>query len=110
LLDVYLEAVFFSRLDPLDFAQEGHRVEFTEASNPDSELTFKGVVYNEMKGAMSSISSQLWHTLTKYLFPNNTYHYNSGGEPDCIPDLSYQQLLDFYRTHYHPGNATFMTY
>lgn len=110
LLDVYLDAVFFSRLDPLDFAQEGHRLEFTEASNPDSELTFKGVVYNEMKGAMSSISSQLWHTLTKYLFPNNTYHYNSGGEPDCIPDLSYQQLLDFYRTHYHPGNATFMTY
>ncbi len=110
LLDVYLDAVFFSRLDPLDFAQEGHRLEFSEKNNPNSTLEFKGVVFNEMKGAMSSISSQLWHTCTRYLFPTNTYHYNSGGEPDCIPDLTYQQLLDFYRTHYHPSNATFMTY
>lgn len=110
LLDVYLDAVFFSRLDPLDFAQEGHRLEFAESKNPESELVYKGVVYNEMKGAMSSISSQLWHTLTKYLFPDNTYHYNSGGEPDYIPDLTYEQLLHFYRTHYHPSNATFMTY
>ncbi|MDX1736344.1 MAG: insulinase family protein, partial [Halioglobus sp.] len=59
LLDVYLDAVFFSRLDPLDFAQEGHRVEFAEPDNPDSELVFKGVVFNEMKGAMSSITSTL---------------------------------------------------
>lgn len=110
LLDVYLDAVFFSRLDPLDFAQEGHRLEFAENKNPESELVYKGVVYNEMKGAMSSISSQLWHTMTKYLFPDNTYHYNSGGEPDYIPDLTYEQLLHFYRTHYHPSNATFMTY
>ena len=110
LLDVYLDAVFFSRLDPLDFAQEGHRLEFAETENPESELVFKGVVYNEMKGAMSSISSQLWHTLTKHLFPSNTYHHNSGGEPDCIPDLSYEQLLNFYKTHYHPSNASFMTY
>jgi Zn-dependent M16 (insulinase) family peptidase len=52
LLDVYLDAVFFSRLDPLDFAQEGHRMEFAEPGNPDSELVFKGVVFNEMKGAV----------------------------------------------------------
>ncbi len=110
LLDVYLDAVFFSRLDPLDFAQEGHRLEFAEMENPESELVYKGVVFNEMKGAMSSISSQLWHTMTRYLFPTTTYHYNSGGEPDCIPDLSYEQLLHFYKTHYHPSNATFMTY
>jgi len=110
LLRVYLDAVFFSRLDPLDFAQEGHRMEFAEADNPDSELVFKGVVFNEMKGAMSSVSSTLWHTLCHHLFPTNTYHYNSGGEPSCIPDLSYQQLQDFYRTHYHPSNAIFMTF
>lgn len=110
LLDVYLDAVFFSRLDELDFAQEGHRLEFAEPNNPDSELVFKGVVFNEMKGAMSSVPSQLWHTLCKYLYPSSTYHYNSGGEPDCIPDLTYEQLKDFYRTHYHPSNAIFMTY
>lgn len=110
LLDVYLDAVFFSRLDELDFAQEGHRVEFAEPENPDSELVFKGVVFNEMKGAMSSVPSQLWHTLCKYLYPTTTYHYNSGGEPDDIPDLTFQQLQDFYRTHYHPSNAVFMTY
>lgn len=110
LLDVYLDAVFFSRLDELDFAQEGHRVEFAEASNPDSDLVFKGVVFNEMKGAMSSVPSQLWHNLCKYLYPATTYHFNSGGEPDCIPDLTYEQLKSFYRTHYHPTNAIFMTY
>jgi Zn-dependent M16 (insulinase) family peptidase len=110
LLDVYLDAVFFSRLDPLDFAQEGHRIEFAEAGNPDSELVFKGVVFNEMKGAMSSVSSTLWQTLCHHLFPSTTYHYNSGGEPACIPDLSYEQLQSFYRTHYHPSNAIFMTF
>lgn len=110
LLQVYMDAVFFSRLHPLDFAQEGHRLEFKEAGNPDSELEFKGVVFNEMKGAMSSISSQLWHTLCKYLFPSTTYHYNSGGEPEDIPDLSYDQLKSFYESHYHPSNAIFMTF
>ncbi|MEP0071374.1 MAG: insulinase family protein [Marinomonas sp.] len=110
LLDVYLDAVFFSRLDPLDFSQEGHRLEFEEPENTESDLTFKGVVFNEMKGAMSSTTSVLWQTLTKYLFPNNTYHFNSGGEPTDIPDLSYDDLLAFYRTHYHPSNAVFMTF
>lgn len=110
LLDVYLDAVFFSRLDPLDFAQEGHRLEFATPSDPASELQYKGVVFNEMKGAMSSVNSQLWQTLTKYLFPTNTYHHNSGGEPSCIPDLTYDQLVNFYKTHYHPSNAIFMTY
>jgi Zn-dependent M16 (insulinase) family peptidase len=110
LLDVYLDAVFFSRLDELDFAQEGHRIEFAESDNPNSDLVFKGVVFNEMKGAMSSVPSQLWHTLCKYLYPTTTYHFNSGGEPEDIPNLTYQELKDFYRTHYHPSNAIFMTY
>jgi len=110
LLDVYLDAVFFSKLDELDFAQEGHRLEFSEEGNAESELMYKGVVYNEMKGAMSSVSSQLWQSLCKYLFPTNTYHFNSGGDPEAIPDLSYEQLKSFYRTHYHPSNAIFMTY
>jgi len=110
LLDVYLDAVFFSSLDELDFAQEGHRIEFATPDDPDSELTFKGVVFNEMKGAMSSPVSTLWQALTKYTFPTNTYHFNSGGEPADIPDLSYAELREFYKKHYHPSNAIFMTY
>lgn len=110
LLDVYLDAVFFTRLDELDFLQEGHRVEFKEANNAASELEYKGVVFNEMKGAMSSPVSVLWQEVSKYLYPTSTYHYNSGGEPQDIPDLSYQQLKDFHQTHYHPSNAIFMTF
>ena len=109
LLDVYLDAVFFSRLDPLDFAQEGHRVEF-ENDDRDQALTFKGVVFNEMKGAMSSTPSVLWDRLCFELFPSNTYHFNSGGDPEAIPDLTYQQLRDFYAEHYHPSNAIFLTF
>ena len=110
LLDVYLDAVFFTRLDELDFLQEGHRIEFKEASNAGSDLEYKGVVFNEMKGAMSSPVSVLWQEVSKYLYPTSTYHYNSGGEPQDIPDLSYQQLKDFHKTHYHPSNAVFMTF
>jgi len=110
LLDVYLDAVFFSKLDPLDFAQEGHRLEFEEPDNPQSPLTYKGVVYNEMKGAMSSVPAQLWQALCRYLYPTTTYHHNSGGDPEQIPDLTYDQLKAFYETHYHPSNAIFMTY
>ena len=110
LLDVYLDAVFFSRLDELDFAQEGHRVEFEEPDNADSDLVYKGVVFNEMKGAMSSLPSTLWQTLCEHLYPTTTYHFNSGGDPEHIPELTYQQLKDFYKKHYHPSNAIFMTY
>ncbi|WP_049721582.1 insulinase family protein [Gilvimarinus polysaccharolyticus] len=110
LLDVYLDAVFFANLDPLDFAQEGHRLEFAEANDASSELTYKGVVFNEMKGAMSSVPSQLWQKLASHLFPTSTYHYNSGGDPEHIPDLTYEGLQAFYKHHYHPSNAIFMTY
>ncbi len=110
LLDVYLDAVFFSRLDKLDFAQEGWRYEFSEADNPESPLEYKGVVFNEMKGAMSSPVSVAWQALTKHVFPTATYHYNSGGEPEDITDLSYDELQQFYKKHYHPSNAIFLTF
>ena len=102
--------MFFSKLDPLDFAQEGHRLEFDKPEDPSTDLVYRGVVYNEMKGAMSSPTSQLWQNLSSHLFPTTTYHYNSGGEPDHIVDLSYDDLLQFYRHHYHPSNAIFATY
>jgi len=110
LLEVYLDAVFFSNLDELDFRQEGHRLEFKQIDDPASELEYKGVVFNEMKGAMSAPSSYIWQLLSAELFPTTTYHYNSGGDPAHIPELSYEELCHFYKTHYHPSNAIFMTY
>ena len=110
LLQVYLDAAFFPSLNQLDFLQEGHRVEFAEQDNPDSELVYKGVVFNEMKGAMSSPTSVLSHALQSSLFPTTTYHYNSGGEPEDIPDLTWEELKAFHAHHYHPSNATFLTY
>jgi len=110
LLDVYLDAVFFPALDPLDFAQEGHRVEFAKPDDPESALVFKGVVYNEMKGAMSSPVATLYQAMTRHLFPTITYHYNSGGDPEEIPNLTHEQLKAFHASHYHPANALFFTY
>ena len=110
LLEVYLDAVFFSRLDEMDFLQEGHRLEFAKPDDSNSDLTYKGVVYNEMKGAMSSPVSQLWQLFTKHLFPTTTYHYNSGGDPEQITNLSYEGLKSFYKKHYHPSNAVFLTF
>lgn len=110
LLSVYLDCVFFSKLDKLDFAQEGHRLEFEKPDDPDTDLVYRGVVYNEMKGAMSAPTSQLWQNLSSHLFPTTTYHYNSGGEPDHIVDLTYNDLVQFYKQHYHPSNAIFATY
>ncbi len=110
LLQVYMDAVFFPNLNELDFIQEGHRLEFSEMTNSESELVYKGVVFNEMKGAMSSPISTLWQTFSSELYPASTYHYNSGGEPEDIPDLTYKQLVEFHRHHYHPSNAVFMTY
>ncbi|MBK8963265.1 MAG: insulinase family protein [Candidatus Competibacteraceae bacterium] len=110
LLDVYLDATFFPLLDPRDFAQEGHRLEFAKPADPHSELVFKGVVFNEMKGALSSPVQRLGLALQSRLFPTTTYHYNSGGEPEAILDLSYEQLKAFHARHYHPSNAIFLTY
>jgi Zn-dependent M16 (insulinase) family peptidase len=110
LLDVYLDAAFFPLLDERDFAQEGHRLEFAQPDNPTSELLFKGVVFNEMKGALSSPTQRLGQELQRRLFPTTTYHHNSGGDPEAIPDLTYAQLRAFHARHYHPSNAIFLTY
>ena len=110
LLSVYLDSSFFPNLDELDFLQEGHRLEFSENNNSKSDLEIKGVVYNEMKGAMSSISSQLWHGLSKHLYSSSTYKHNSGGNPENILDLTHEYLVDFHQKHYHPSNATFFTF
>ena len=108
LLSVYLDATFFPNLNELDFMQEGHRFDFVKNDKSKDQIVLKGIVYNEMKGAMSSISSQADQGLNENLFTNHTYGYNSGGDPQDIPKLTYQNLLKFHEKHYHPSNAIFL--
>ena len=109
LADVYLDAAFFPKLDELRFKQEGHRLELVKTETSE-ELVYKGVVYNEMKGAMSSPSEIMGRSLLKALYPATTYSNNSGGEPSEIPKLSYEGLKAFHSKFYHPSNAFFYTY
>lgn len=106
LLAVYLDASFFPNIHPLDFAQEGIRVEL----DGDDKPQFKGIVFNEMKGAMSGEIDQLYHTVAHHLFPTTTYHYNSGGDPAEIPDLTHSELVAFHQSHYHPSNSVIMSF
>ncbi len=110
LLEVYLDAVFFPEIKYLSFLQEGHRLEFAKPADPSSPLLFKGVVYNEMKGAMNAPDSRLWHEMMLHLFPDLPYAYNSGGDPKEIPNLTYKELLEFHHTYYHPSNCLFFFY
>lgn len=110
LLEVYLDAVFHPELKKVSFLQEGHRVEFVDPKDPKGPLQFQGVVYNEMKGAMSSIESRLWEALAKRLTPDLPYAHNSGGDPKEIPHLTYEQLIEFHKTFYHPSRCLFFFY
>lgn len=110
LLEVYLDAVFHPNLNELSFMQEGHRLEFTEPSDPSSPLLYKGIVYNEMKGAMTSHTSRLHESLFAAMFPDLTYGKNSGGDPREIPNLTYEGLLEFHQQYYHPSRCLFFFY
>ena len=109
LMEIYLDATFFPLLREQDFRQEGHRLDFAEKNNPDS-LMIKGVVFNEMKGAMADPSSLLNRRLNTALFPTSCYGHNSGGEPLAIPELTWEQLREFHSTFYHPSNSWIFTY
>ncbi|MGK0291563.1 MAG: Zn-dependent M16 (insulinase) family peptidase, partial [bacterium] len=110
LMGVYLDAAFFPLLDEPSFKQEGHRLEFSEEGNLDSPLEIKGIVYNEMKGAMSAPASILGDKIGNTLFPTITYQHNSGGKPSDIPNLTWEQLKEFHQVHYHPSNSFFYSY
>ncbi|HEY6874949.1 MAG TPA: insulinase family protein, partial [Candidatus Dormibacteraeota bacterium] len=110
LLDVYLDATFFPRLEEDAFMQEGIRFEFEAPDDPQSGLRYKGVVFNEMKGALASPQATMQHAIGKALFPGLTYEHISGGDPEHIPELTWQKLRDFHAVHYHPSNAYFYTY
>jgi len=115
LMDVYLDAAFFPKLDELSFKQEGHRLELSAPENNKNDkgtahLIYKGVVYNEMKGAMSSPNQIMGRSLLRYLYPSTTYSFNSGGEPSEIPKLTHKALKEFHSRFYHPSNSFFYTY
>lgn len=104
LTSVYLDAVFAPQLlhNPNIFYQEGHHMELQ-----DGQPIYKGVVFNEMKGAMSAVDDRMEHGMNELLFPDNCYRFNSGGDPKAILDLTYEQFVDTYQRFYHPSNARF---
>lgn len=109
LMDVYLDAVLHPNIYKREeiFKQEGWHYELEEK---DAPVTLNGVVYNEMKGAFSSPEGVLDREILNSLFPDTTYGNESGGDPACIPDLSYESYLDFHRRYYHPCNSYIYLY
>ncbi len=110
LADVYTDVTLHPLIARQTFMQEGHHFEFEKEGDIDSALTISGVVYNEMKGAMSSAENIVYQELECALYPDTAYAFNSGGDPDAIPDLSYEALVEFHRRHYSPSNATWFLY
>lgn len=109
LMHVYLDAVFYPNIYQREeiFRQEGWSYHLEE---PEGPLTYNGVVYNEMKGAFSSPDEVLEREIMNSLFPDTSYGCESGGNPENIPELSYEEFLDFHRTYYHPSNSYIYLY
>jgi presequence protease len=107
LMNVYLDAVFHPRITEETFMQEGWHYELED---PEGPVSYKGVVFNEMKGVFSSPESVLDRYLAHSLFPKTTYGYESGGDPVNIPELTYEEFRDFHRRYYHPSNSRIFLY
>ena len=106
LMRVYCDAVFFPTISEDHFRQEGHHLEFL----PDGQPIIKGVVYNEMRGVYSDPDGILDRHIQRLLFESNAYGRDYGGDPRAIPQLTYQQFVDFHRAYYHPSNSWIFTY
>lgn len=109
LMDVYLDAVFYPNLrkDPFIMQQEGWHYEMTD---PDGDISYKGVVLNEMKGAYSSPERRLYLETGRGLYPDTVYSTESGGYPEAIPDLTYEEFTAFHEKYYHPSNSRIFFY
>ncbi|QUI22784.1 insulinase family protein [Vallitalea pronyensis] len=109
LVDVYMDAVFYPNMyhRPEILKQEGWHYDL---NNPEEDVTIKGVVYNEMKGAFSSPEQVLFRKIQESLLPDTPYAKESGGDPDHIPELSQEQFLDFHKRYYHPANSYLYIY
>ncbi|CAH8468327.1 unnamed protein product [Dicrocoelium dendriticum] len=109
LLSVYSDAVFNPKLTEFDFMQEGWRLEPEKLMEPSTKLLVKGVVFNEMKGVFSNALNRFGQTVQNNLLPR-TYGYVSGGHPQCIPKLTWEELKQFHHSYYHPSNANIYSY
>ena len=107
IMDVYCDVTLNPLLERSTFEQEGWHYHLEELDQP---LQYQGVVYNEMKGAFSDPFRHLFHHTITALMPGSTYAHESGGDPAVIPLLSYEQFVDFHRTHYHPSNSVLFFY
>ncbi|MEQ8214493.1 MAG: insulinase family protein, partial [Smithellaceae bacterium] len=107
---VYTDLVLHPRLLKETFSQEGHHLEFTAPDDLTSDLTISGIVYNEMKGAYSSPDSLMYKAIQESLYPQSVYAFDSGGDPDVIPTLTYDEFCKFHRAYYSPSNARFFIY
>ena len=107
LMNVYMDAVFYPVISEDTFKQEGWHYELT---NPDDKIIYKGVVLNEMKGVFSDPESCVDRQLAHSLFPSTTYGYESGGDPESIPNLTYDDFKGFHEKHYHPSNSRIFLY
>lgn len=107
IMDVYCDVTLNPLLLKTTFEQEGWHY---HKESPDAPLQYQGVVFNEMKGAFSDPLRTIFHHIFRGLMPNSTYAHESGGDPRNIPDLSYEQFLQFHKQHYHPSNAMLFFY
>ena len=110
LAEVYFDAVFHPLLTEETFKREGHHLAPVDPENPTGDLKVTGIVYNEMKGVFSDPESRLYRSMTSRLLPDTLYARESGGDPDAIPDLTYEYLKNFHETYYHPSNGYFFLY
>ena len=107
---VYTDLVLRPRMLRETFLQEGHHLEFAVPGNIESDLIISGIVYNEMKGVYSSPDSLMYKDIQENLYPDSIYALDSGGNPDVIPELTYEQFRNFHRKYYSPTNARFFLY
>lgn len=109
LVNVYMDAVFYPNIYKKEeiFKQEGWSYEL---NNKEDKLIYNGVVYNEMKGALSTPESILSREIGHEMFPDTCYQYESGGDPEYIPDLTYEDFLNYHRKYYHPSNSYIYLY
>lgn len=110
LLSIYLDALFFPKLDPYYFEQEGWRICPINPDDPKSPLAFRGVVFNEMKQHLARPMTLLFSEMDHLLFEGSPYAFESGGKPHVIPTLSYEELVSYHQTHYTCSNAIFYFY
>ena len=109
LMDVYTDAVFYPNIynKEVILKQEGWHYDLKDINK---DISYKGIVYNEMKGAFSSPEQILFRKIQQSLYPDTPYAYESGGDPEYITDLTYEQFLDFHKKYYHPSNSYIYLY